>query len=161
MQYLGDVSKNVEDFIRKSDQFQKACDSAFDQVNVKGLRTIPISHVALATVYFFKDVSTEVEDYGIKVKEPTADEVKKILLDNGFNEGDDVSRAEFETLYAAILKYAAVKCAVGFAQKYGMGMAIGFTAFLILKKAIRAVPGVGSAAKPFLGEFALAAGCNV
>uniref|UniRef100_A0A383WFM1 Uncharacterized protein n=1 Tax=Tetradesmus obliquus TaxID=3088 RepID=A0A383WFM1_TETOB len=150
MEYLGDVSKKVEDFIRKSDQFQTACNSAFDQVDVRGLGSIPISHVALATVYFFRDVSTAVDDFGIKVKEPTAEEVKKILLDNGFEEGDDVSRAEFETLYVAILKYAAVKCAVGFAQKYGVGMAVGFTAVLILKKAIRAVPVVGGIAKPIL-----------
>lgn len=54
MEYLGDVSKKVEDFIRKSDQFQTACNSAFDQVDVRGLGSIPISHVALATVYFFR-----------------------------------------------------------------------------------------------------------
>jgi hypothetical protein len=35
--------------------------------------------------------------------------------------------------------------------RYGMGMAVGFTAMLILKKAIRAVPVVGGIAKPFLG----------
>jgi hypothetical protein len=34
-----------------------------------------------------------------------------------------------------------------------MGMAVGFTAMLILKKAIRAVPVVGGIAKPFLGGF--------
>eukprot|EP00878_Enallax_costatus_P006216 GHUV01006519.1.p1 GENE.GHUV01006519.1~~GHUV01006519.1.p1 ORF type:complete len:133 (+),score=26.11 GHUV01006519.1:344-742(+) len=70
---------------------------------------------------------------------------------HGYADNETVSRAEFEELYAAILKYAAVKCAVGFAQKYGVGMAVGFTAMMIIKKAIRSLPVVGPVARPILG----------
>jgi Na+-translocating ferredoxin:NAD+ oxidoreductase RnfA subunit len=37
-------------------------------------------------------------------------------------------------------------------HRYGVGMAVGFTAVLILKKAIRGLPVVGGIAKPILGE---------
>jgi hypothetical protein len=46
-------------------------------------------------------------------------------------------------------------CVLCLPCRYGMGMAVGFTAMLILKKAIRAVPVVGGIAKPFLGGLGL------
>jgi len=36
--------------------------------------------------------------------------------------------------------------------RYGVGMAVGFTALVILKRAIRSVPIVGPLSKPLLGE---------
>lgn len=54
MEYLDTVGKKVEDFVRKSDQFQHACTTAFDMVDSRGLGRVPVGHVALAAVYFFR-----------------------------------------------------------------------------------------------------------
>lgn len=37
-------------------------------------------------------------------------------------------------------------------HRYGVGMAVGFAALVIMKKAVRSLPLVGSVAKPVLGE---------
>ncbi|KAF8065462.1 hypothetical protein HT031_003063 [Scenedesmus sp. PABB004] len=151
MEHLASASRNVAAFVRSSDQFQAACSAAFDQVDVRGTGRVPISHVALATCYFFRDVSAAVDDYGIRIAQPTAAEVQKILVDSGYDSAEDVSREEFEALYVAILKFAAVKFAHGFCAKYGVGMAVGFAATVIVKRALRAIPIVGPVARPLLG----------
>lgn len=61
-----------------------------------------------------------------------------------------MNRSEFEDLYVAILKYAAVRCAEGFVQKYSVGMALGFTALVIVKKALRSLPVVGTVTSPLM-----------
>lgn len=54
MEYLNSASQKVEAFIRSSDQFQNACNHAFDQVDTNGRGRVPVTHVALACVYFFR-----------------------------------------------------------------------------------------------------------
>jgi hypothetical protein len=49
-----------------------------------------------------------------------------------------------------VLKYAAVRAAEGFLQKYGVSMALGFTALIVVKKALRAVPVVGALTSPLM-----------
>lgn len=37
--------------------------------------------------------------------------------------------------------------------RYGVGIAVGFTAMVILKKAIKSIPVVGTVTKPILSEW--------
>eukprot|EP00775_Hariotina_reticulata_P012412 gene12412-12547_t len=127
MEYVESCGRKVEDFVRSSTQFQESCDNAFHAADALGQGRVPVSQVAAAAVVFFKD--------------------------SGYKEDDAINRKQFEEVYVAILKYAAVKCAAGFAQKYGVGMAMGFTAVVVLKRAIRSVPVIGALSKPLLGLF--------
>ena len=52
-----------------------------------------------------------------------------------------------------MLKFAAVRAAAAFVRKYGLGMLLGVTSVMIVKRAVRALPVVGAAAGPVLGWF--------
>lgn len=153
MDYLSEAGEKVEAFLRSSDAFQRSCDAAFDQVDVRGTGRVTAAVAATAVALFFKDVARAVDDFGLEVKQPSVEEIRKILKDNGYTDKDTLDRAQFEDLYVRILKFAAVKAAVGFAQRYGVGMAVGLTAVVILKRAVRSVPVVGSLASPVLRLF--------
>jgi len=134
------IGRKVEDYLRSTKKFQAACDDAFNKVDGRGVGKLSLDQCADACVIFFKDISSSVDDFGIKVSEPSRTEVKQILMDSGYRDGDMLNRAEFEELYAAILKYAAIKCAYGFTKKYGLGMIVGYAAVHGIKHIIYKLP---------------------
>ena len=46
---------------------------------MRGAGRVSLDHAAMAAVYFFEDLSVPLAEYGIRVRQPSVQEVKQIL----------------------------------------------------------------------------------
>ena len=46
---------------------------------MRGAGKVSLDHAAMAAVYFFEDLAVPLQEYGIRVQQPTVQEVKQIL----------------------------------------------------------------------------------
>lgn len=68
-----------------------------------------------------QDLSAAMDAYGIKVRKPSADEIKRLVAEAGYPDSSSVSRAEFESIYLRVLQHAAAVSATAAAQRCAAG----------------------------------------
>lgn len=160
------IEQKVEDFLKSSKKFQEACSATWQYADQRGTGKVDVASAAQCVNYLFDRLQGALDEYGIKVKRPDTAEVQELFKKCDFNADYTLDQTEFQSFYAKVLKYAAMKFAVGFGKKYGYGIIGGIVGLAVLKRGLRALPVVGPVLSPVLaliptGIVGPVAGCAV
>jgi hypothetical protein len=149
---LGAVGDKVDAFVKGNASFQNACEQAFFQADAEGRGAVTVGQAAAAGRGFFSALSGRaLDDYGIRIVEPSRAEISRLLEEAGYGRqgqaGERLDRRAFEEFFLALVKWSALRYAGGFARKFGAGVAAATVGVIVLKRCLCVVPLVAGPAR--------------
>jgi len=144
------VEDKVDEMIQSRPGFRRATKKFFEMADKDGTGRVSQREAASQVSLIFDEIQRDLDDFGITVAKPSAEDVMEFML-YADDEGDcDLDFEEFEDFYLQVVKLAALKSAQGFLNKYGWSMVAGIFAVHLAKRAVRSIPIVGLLATPFM-----------